>query len=121
MRGYLVDRCPFCSKWIERATAAQHAAITMICKEIAKQRDWPRGSGKFMEWEEWADLLMCAYERTQGRGSKLVPRIDGPGFDPLHRRRKSKLPKVEASEVIEFMRATAAVELGLQLTDPEAA
>lgn len=117
MTSYLVDRCPFCSRWIQRSTNDQLAALNAICGDISKQRDWPRGSGQMLDGGRWKRLIVAAWERAQGNLVDFYPAIDGEGFDIVFRR-TSRLSKQETSDLIEFARAWAANE-GVTLREPK--
>lgn len=73
----------------------------MVCIDIDRQRDWPAGSGLYIGPKNWKQLLIAAWERYNEREAKILPAIDGEGFDVVYRR-SSRLSKTEASEVLEF-------------------
>jgi hypothetical protein len=117
----MVDRCPRCSSWMPRATPGQHAALQMLLEDVALQQDWPVGSGKLHGPAKWWELLAAAYDRTQKNAVELLPAIDGVGFDGngldfvRGPRRRRRLNIAEIGEIIEFIRAWAIAERGLQL------
>jgi len=74
-----------------------HALLT----EIANSREW---GGQRLEVEDWKRLLTAGWMRATGRGVKLVPAIDGQGFDALYQR-TSTLSKSEMSELIDYIQA----------------
>lgn len=111
MKSYIVDKCPNCGMGLRQRTNEQNALAHALFDDIARVKDWPAGSGQLLDAETWKRLLLCAYERTQGRSPEAYPALDGHGFDFVHRR-SSRLSKREASEFIDFVQAWA-VEQGI--------
>ncbi len=125
-RGYLVDRCPRCLSWMPRATGPQHAGLQMILEDIARQQDWPIGSGKLHGPNWWWQLLIAAHDRTQKPSdAELVPAIDGIGYDGRGfdfvrgARQRRNLNIAEIGEIKEYIRAWAIVDRGLKLREPK--
>ncbi len=79
----------------------QNAALHAILSEIAVMREW---AGQRLSVEDWKRLLTAAWCRATGRGVKLVPSVDGQGFDALYQR-TSTLSKSEMSELIDYIQA----------------
>lgn len=79
----------------------QNAALHAILSEIAVMREW---AGQRLSIEDWKRLLTAAWCRATGRGVKLVPSVDGQGFDALYQR-TSTLSKSEMSELIDYIQA----------------
>lgn len=79
------------------ANAALHAAIS----DVAKQIKW---HGEQLDVEDWKRLLVSAWARVNHQPMKMVPALDGQGFDVIYRR-TSTLTKREASDLIEYVRA----------------
>ena len=79
----------------------QNAALHALLSEIAAMREW---AGQRLSIEDWKRLLTAAWCRATGRGVKLVPAIDGQGFDALYQR-TSTLSKSEMSELIDYIQA----------------
>jgi hypothetical protein len=112
-RPFIVDRCPHCGGGLRQRSVPQNNGMHSIFGDIAKQQDWPRGSGQKLDGEAWKRLLMAAYERANKRAAEFYPALDGHGFDVVYRR-TSKLSKREASEFMEFVFAWCA-EQGLNV------
>ena len=108
-RGSLVDRCPYCERWIQRRTEGQNGDLHALCTDMAEQLDWPRKSGNKIDAEAWKRLLMSAWERTHGRQAEFYPSLDCVGFDVVYRR-TSLLSRTEMQEVLHFVNAWAANE-----------
>lgn len=79
----------------------QNAALHALLQEIADNRIW---AGQRLGVEDWKRLLTAAWLRATGRGVKLVPALDGMGFDALYQR-TSELGKAEMSELIDYIEA----------------
>ena len=79
----------------------QNAALHAEIGEIAGSMEW---AGARMDIEDWKRLLTAAWCRATGRGVKMVPAIDGQGFDVIYQR-TSTLGKSEMSELIDYIRA----------------
>lgn len=109
-----------------RATGAQHAGLQMILEDVARQQDWPIGSGRLHGPSKWWQLLIAAYDRTQKPSdAELLPAIDGVGYDgrgfdfvrgPRQRR---SLNIAEIGEIKEFIRAWAVGDRLLALREPK--
>ena len=93
--GYCVTVKP------ETRNTEQNAALHALLTEIANSREW---GGQRLEVEDWKRLLTAGWMRATGRGVKLVPAIDGQGFDALYQR-TSTLSKSEMSELIDYIQA----------------
>lgn len=79
------------------ANAKLHAALS----DIAKSLKW---AGMKLDIEEWKRLLTSAWARCEGEPMKMVPAIDGQGFDVIYKR-TSTLTKAEMSSLIEYILA----------------
>lgn len=79
------------------ANAALHAAIS----DVAKQIKW---HGEQLDAEDWKRLLVAAWARAEHQSMKMVPALDGQGFDVIYRR-TSTMTKREVSDLIEYVRA----------------
>jgi len=88
--------------------AALHAAIT----DIAKQVKW---HGEQMDIEDWKRLLTAAWARAEREPVKLVPALDGHGFDVLYRR-TSRMSKREVSSLLDYLHAWG-TEQGVKWSD----
>ncbi len=85
-------------------TLEQNDKLHAICSDISKQRQW---AGVWLDTEEWKRLLTAAWCRAHNQGAKILPALDGQGFDVLYQR-TSKLSVQEMSELIEFAQWWAA-------------
>lgn len=101
---YRIERCPHCGKNIRQRTAEQNDGLHAAIDDVARQIDWPRGSGVSLDKEAWKRLLVAAWERTEGRNAEIYPAIDGHGFDVVVRR-TSKMSKEQLSELYDFVLA----------------
>ena len=79
----------------------QNALLHAILTDVANQVQW---AGEKQDVETWKRLLVAAWMRATGRGVRLLPAVDGQGFDALYQR-TSHLTKAEASELIEYVLA----------------
>lgn len=89
--------------------AQLHAVIT----DVSKQLQW---AGEWMEVEDWKRLLTAGWMRATNRKVKLVPAIDGHGFDVLYQR-TSKLSEAECRELIQYVYAWG-VDQGVKFKEP---
>jgi hypothetical protein len=80
---------------------AQNDHFHGLCRLISKQKKW---NGEWLDTEAWKRLVTAAWMRATGRRIKMVPAIDGDGFDVLYQR-TSKLSVAEMAELIEFTTA----------------
>lgn len=85
-------------------TLEQNDALHAILTDISKSWQW---AGMWLTVEEWKRLMVAAWMRATGRNVRLVPALDGQGFDALYQR-TSKLGKAEMSELLDFVQAWAA-------------
>lgn len=81
----------------------QNALLHAVLSDISGQLEW---AGEKQEVETWKRLLVAAWMRATGRNVRLLPAVDGQGFDALYAR-TSHLSKAECSELIEFIYAWA--------------
>ncbi len=93
--GYIVT--------IQEATRTldQNAKLHAALADIARQVEW---HGERMDIEDWKRLLTAAWARAERQPVKLVPALDGNGFDVLYRR-TSCMSKSEVSGLIEYLHA----------------
>lgn len=92
----------------------QNAALHATIADIASQKQW---AGEYMDVEAWKRLLTAAWCRATQQGAKIVPALDGYGFDVIYRR-TSTLSKRECGELLEYVTAWA-VDNGVRLSAPE--
>lgn len=82
-------------------TLDQNAALHAAISDIAKQLKW---QGELMTSEDWKRLLTAAWSRAENQPVKMVPALDGNGFDVLYRR-TSSMTKAELSSLIDYLHA----------------
>lgn len=82
-------------------TLDQNAALHAAISDIAKQIKW---QGEAMASEDWKRLLTAAWSRAENQPVKMVPALDGNGFDVLYRR-TSQMTKKEVSSLIDYLHA----------------
>lgn len=107
MRGTLVDRCHRCNAVLVKMQQDQHGAMQAIYEDLAAQRDWPAGSGRYLDPWQWHQLVLFAFAKEQGWGPVLAPALDGDGLVMVTRQKQSRLTKAQGSELIEFAKAWA--------------
>lgn len=90
--------------------AKLHAALSDIAQQIAWQ-------GERMDVEDWKRLITAAWARAERQPVKLMPAIDGQGFDVLYRR-TSRMGKAEMVSLIEYVLAWG-TEQGVRWSDIE--
>lgn len=74
----------------------------MVCEDLAKQLDFPPGSGRKHNVRVWKQILVSGWEKqAHDLDSEVLPTIDGESFEIIFRR-ENRLAKQEMSEVIEF-------------------
>ena len=101
----------------QRRSLPQNAILHAVIAEIARQVDWPRGSGQMHDSETWKRLLVSSWCRVRGESVTVLPAIDGHGVDMVPRR-TSKLTKAECSELLEYVHAWG-VEQGVEFMEVE--
>jgi hypothetical protein len=118
---FFCDACPRCGHWIQQRNARQSIAFNSAVSHIARNRDWPPGSGKYLPAKTWKQLIFAAWDRSHERRVDAVPAIDGQGltgqgWDFVFYRRDSRMTLEEIRELIPYV-GSLAVELGV--TEPE--
>lgn len=93
-------------------TLNQNAALHAAISDIAKQIEW---HGERMDIEDWKRLLTAAWARAERQPVKLVPALDGNGFDVLYRR-TSRMTKREVSSLLDYLHAWGS-EMGVIWSD----
>lgn len=120
MRGALVDRCDRCGHLLVRMTQAQHAAVEAVYEDMARQLDFPAGTGQMLTADEWHLVMVATFAASKGWRPKILPLADGEqGMVVVMRQKQSRLTKAQGSELIEFTKAYA-VKRGAVLRDFEA-
>lgn len=99
-----IDSAP--DNWIVRVTEPtrsleQNSLLHAAISDIAKQLKW---CGETLSDEDWKRLLVAAWARAEKQPVRLIPAIDGQGFDALYRR-TSRMTKAELSSLIEYLYA----------------
>ena len=94
----------------------QNALLHAVIASIADQKQW---AGEYLDPEAWKRLLTAAWCRATQQGAKIVPAIDGYGFDVIYRR-TSTLSKKECAELLDFVTAWA-IDNNIKLSAREAA
>ena len=79
----------------------QNAALHALIADIAEQKMW---AGEYITPEDWKRLMVAGWCRATNQQAKMVPAIDGHGFDVIYRR-TSKLSKRECGELLDFVTA----------------
>lgn len=82
----------------------QNAKLHAMLSDISKQRQW---AGQWLDVEDWKRLMVAAWCRANKQGVRIVPALDGEGFDVIYRR-TSKLSVAEMIGLIEFVEWWAA-------------
>ena len=94
----------------------QNALLHAVIASIADQKQW---AGEYLDVEAWKRLMCAAWCRATQQGAKIVPAIDGYGFDVIYRR-TSTLSKKECAELLDFVTAWA-IDNNIKLSAREAA
>lgn len=79
----------------------QNSKLHACLSDIAGQLEW---HGERMDLEDWKRLLTAAWARAERQPVKLMPALDGQGFDVLYRR-TSRMSKSEMVSLIEYVLA----------------
>lgn len=82
-------------------SSEQNAKLHACLSDIARQLEW---HGERMDLEDWKRLLTAAWARAERQPVKLIPALDGQGFDVLYRR-TSRMKKSEMVSLIEYVLA----------------
>lgn len=107
MAGTLVDRCDRCGAFLRAMTPERHAAVQAIYEDLARLRDWPKGSGTYLDPWQWHQLVMYAFAKEKGWDPVLAPALDGSGLVMVTRQKQSRLTKKQGGELIEWAAAWA--------------
>ena len=107
---------------MDRMTAGQHAALQMICEDIARQLPWVLDNQRGLVGPRaWRDFFVAAHDRAAGYNTKIGVAIDGIGVDgggfDLVYRPVARLNITEGSDIRELASAFA-VERGVKLREP---
>ena len=114
VKNYLIagHRLELSVRPTKRSDAA-NARLHALLNDIATQKDW---AGQKLDIESWKRLMTAAWLRTKHQQVRMVPAIDGHGFDVLYER-TSTLSGAEVSELMSYIEAWGA-EHGVTFTDP---
>lgn len=85
----------------QRRTLEQNAKFHSICHELATTRQW---AGQWLTTEEWKRLLVAAWQRAAKEPMKILPALDGQGFDVVYAP-TSTLGVRKMGELIEYAEA----------------
>ncbi len=88
----------------------QNAKLHAMLQDISRQRQW---AGQWLDVEDWKRLMVAAWCRANKQAARIVPALDGHGFDVIYKR-TSKLSVTEMIYLIEFVQWWA-VENGVRL------
>lgn len=91
-------------------SAEQNAKLHAMLQDISRQRQW---AGQWLDVEDWKRLMVAAWCRANKQAVRIVPALDGHGFDVIYKR-TSKLSVTEMIDLIEFVQWWA-VENGVRL------
>ena len=94
-----VEACPSCGEWLSPRSDPQNRLLHAMLSDIAKQKQW---AGQWLNVEDWKRLMVAAFARAQKDSLRILPAIDGQGFDVLYRR-TSRMTKKEMIDLIEFV------------------
>ena len=88
----------------EQRNLSQNSKLHALLGDISAQKEW---AGQKWDTHDWKRLLTAAWMRTKGSSARVIPAIDGHGFDVLYRH-TSSLSKAEMSDLIEYVVAWCA-------------
>ena len=81
---------------------AQNRLLHSRIRDVARHlREW---RGVPMDDEDWKRMLVAAWCRVHNESARMVPALDGHGFEVLYRR-TSKLSRAECSDLSEYIMA----------------
>lgn len=103
MKPVTIDRCPYCSGSLIKRSVEQNDKLHALLSDIAEQKQW---AGQWLDVEDWKRLMVCAWERANGRQARMFPSLDGQGIDMVYSR-TSRMSKQEMIELIEYATAWA--------------
>ena len=81
---------------------AQNRLLHSRIRDVARHlREW---RGVPMDDEDWKRMLVAAWCRVHNEPARMVPALDGHGFEVLYRR-TSKLTRAECADLSEYILA----------------
>jgi hypothetical protein len=86
---------------LENRTDLQNNLLHSRISDVSKHCIW---AGEKLDIEDWKRLLTAAWCRANAEGVRILPAIDGQGFDVLYRR-TSKLSRRECVDLSDFIMA----------------
>ncbi len=84
---------------LETRSDAQNRLLHSRLGDVAKHCTW---AGQKCDVEDWKRLMTAAWCRTRNEGVRIVPAIDGQGFDVLYQR-TSDLSRAECADLSEYI------------------
>lgn len=96
--------CPDCGAVLETRSNPQNAKLHALLGDIARVHTW---AGQRLTAEDWKRLFIAAFVRASQQSARILPALDGQGFDVIYRR-SSRMGKKEMAELIEFVECWAA-------------
>lgn len=96
-----VESCPECGAWLDVRSLPQNSSLHAELTGIARTMLW---AGQKLSVDEWKRLFVAAYCREKKQSAKILPTLDGQGFDVIYKR-TSRMGKKELSELLEFIYA----------------
>lgn len=94
-----IDFCPECGCQLVERTPEQNAKLHAMLTEVSKSKQW---AGEWMSVEDWKRLFTAAHCRAQKEHVRIVPALDGQGFDVLYKR-TSRMAKREMIDLITYV------------------
>lgn len=86
---------------MENRSDLQNNLLHSRISDVSKHCEWAGGK---LDIEDWKRLLTAAWCRTRNEGVRIIPAIDGQGFDVLYQR-TSKLSRRECADLSEYIMA----------------
>lgn len=99
-----LDHCPACGAWLDTRSNEQNKKLHAMLTQISRTQTW---AGQKLDVESWKRLVVAAYCREKKMQARLLPALDGQGFDVVYRR-TSRMSIKEVSEIIEWLHAWCA-------------
>lgn len=109
LAGHRLDVSIRPAKRSSEANARLHALLS----DVSAQKEW---AGRKWDTEDWKRLMVAAWMREKSQQARLVPAIDGHGFDVIYAR-TSEMSGAEVSELMSYVEAWGA-ENGVEFTEP---
>ncbi len=81
---------------------AQNRLLHSRIGDVSKR--FPQWRGEDMDREDWKRMLVAAWCRVHNEPARMVPALDGHGFEVLYRR-TSKLTRAECADLSDYIMA----------------